>query len=118
MLVRAVLKCRDRDNVLVICNSDTWQNHIVAKHPEMKGGLAYVRAVLESPDQIYQDASHANERNFYRYGIMPDPYNQQYVRVGVRYEDKKLTGPRGYVITAFACQGVKKGEILRWSRWY
>lgn len=118
MLVRVVLKCRDRDNVVITCKKSTWQNHIVAKHPEIKEGLAYVKTTLENPDQIFQDPSHANRKNFYKYGIMPDPYNEQYIRVTVEYKYKKLTGPRGYVITALVCQGFKKGGILIWSRWY
>lgn len=110
-----VFRCRDKDNVIIICPEDTWKNHIVAEHPEMEGCEAYVKAAIEKPYQIYQDGRHSNRKNIYRPFILPKPFQTQYLRVGIEYRQKFFGELRGYVRTAFPCQGKRKGDILIWQ---
>jgi len=55
-----VFRCRDKDNVIIVCPEHTWKNHIVAEHPEMEGCEVYVKAAIQKPYQIYQDGRHSN----------------------------------------------------------
>lgn len=110
-----VFRCSDKDGITVICSSGTWENHIVAKHPEMKGCDAYVKASIEKPYQIYQDSKHPNTKIVYRPFILPKPFHTQYLRVAIKYRKRMFEGLVGYVSTAFACQNKREGDILIWE---
>lgn len=82
----------------------------------MKGCQMIVKTAIEKPYQIYQDGKHAARRNIYKPFVLPKPFHTQYLRIGIEYRKKRLTGKlRGYVITAFACRGKRKGDILLWE---
>jgi hypothetical protein len=110
------IKCQDKDGVNITCSDDCWENHIVAEHPEMEGWDAYVKVTIEKPYQIYQDGRHPKRKAFYNPFILPKPFHQQYLRVVVEYKKRRFASVRGYVITAFPCQGIRKGDILIWER--
>jgi len=110
-----MFECKDKDGIAVVCSDDTWYNHIVAEHPEMKGCEAYVKAAIEKPYQIYQDGRNPRIRNIYQPFILPKPYNQYYLRVAVKYRQRMFRDPKGYVSTAFPCVNKKKGDILIWE---
>ena len=111
-----IFRCTDKDGLTVICTKDTWEHHIVSGHPEMEGQEAIVKTAIENPYQVYQDGKHANRRNIYRPFVLPKPFNTEYLRIGIEYRGRKLTGKvQGYVCTAFACRTKKKGEILIWE---
>lgn len=107
--------CRDKDGIEVICTKDTWVNHIIAEHPEMGGCQAHVKTAIERPYQIYQDGRNPNKKNVYKPFILPKPFHTQYLRVTIKYRKRVFGGLRGYVSTAFACQGKRKGDILIWE---
>ena len=110
------ISCQDKDNVIISCSSDCWENHVVAEHPEMEGWEAYVKTTIEKPYRIYQDGRHPDRKAFYNPFILPKPFHTQYLRVVIKYKKRKFGGVRGYVITAFPCQGTRKGDILIWER--
>lgn len=111
-----IFRCRDKDNVIVICTKDTWENHIVAEHSEMKGCEVIVKAAIEKPYQIYQDGRHPNQKNFYKPFVLPKPFHTQYLRIAVKYRKRMFRELRGHVSTAFACQKKRKGDILIWQQ--
>jgi hypothetical protein len=108
-------QCRDTNNVIVICDKDIWKNHIVSEHPEMSGQESCVQATITLPYQIYQDTRHTNRKNYYRPFVLPAPFNMLYLRVGIEYKNSKFRGYRGFVLTAFSCPGIRKGDILIWQ---
>jgi hypothetical protein len=110
-----MFECKDKDGVVVLCTKDTWENHIVAEHPEMGGWEAYVKATIEKPYRIYQDSRHTNRKNLYKPFILPKPFHMQYLRVGVKYHKRRFGRTIGYVNTAFPCTQVRKGDVLLWE---
>lgn len=56
------------------------------------------------------------EKALYKPFILPEPFHTQFLRVVIKYEKRKFRkNPRGYVLTAFACTAVRKGDILIWE---
>ena len=110
-----VFRCRDKDGVLVICTQSTWEKHIIAEHPEMRGNEMCVKAAIEDPYQIYQDPRHANKKNIYKPFVLPKPYHTQYLRVAIEYKKPLFRQLKGYVSSAFACKTKRKGDILIWE---
>lgn len=110
-----MFECKDKDGVVIVCTRETWENHIVAEHPEMKGCESHVKAAVEKPYQVCQDGRNPRKKNIYRPFVLPPPYHTQYLRVVIEYRKKKLRGTKGYVVTAFPCQGQRLGDILIWT---
>ena len=110
-----ILECHDKDGVRVVCDEDTWNNHIIAEHPEMNGCEAYVKVAIERPYQIYQDSSNVNKRVIYKPFILPEPFHRWYLRVVIEYKKRPLRKMTGYVRTAFSCQNKKRDQILLWE---
>lgn len=110
-----MFQCQDKDGIIIICSQGTWDNHIAARHPEMKGYESFVKAAIEKPYQVYQDGRHTNTKIIYRPFILPQPYNQYYLRVVIVYKEKVFRGIKGYVSTAFPCVNIRKGDILIWE---
>ena len=108
-------QCRDKDNVAIICTEDNWESHIVSEHPEMKGCEVHTKIAIEKPYRIYQDPRHPNRKIIYKPFILPKPFNTQYLRVAIEYRKRRFGDLRGYVVTAFACSGIRKGDILIWE---
>ena len=109
------LQCRDKDGILITCSAQCWDGHIVANHPEMEGFEAYVKAAIERPYQIYQDSVNIRNKVIYKPFILPHPYHTQFLRVAIEYKNKAFRGSRGYVLSAFPCVNIKKGDILIWT---
>jgi hypothetical protein len=110
-----IFQCRDRDGVLIACTRQCWENHILAKHPEMGGCEAHVKAAIEDPYQVYQDANDISHRVIYKPFILPPPFHTQYLRVAIVYKNRVFRGLKGYVLSAFPCFNIKKGDILIWT---
>jgi hypothetical protein len=106
--------CQDKDGTEIICTADNWKNHIVSEHPEMGGCEAHVKTI-EKPYQVYQDARNINRKVVYKPFILPKPFHTQYLRVAIEYKKRRFGHIRGYVVTAFSCTGIRKGDILLWE---
>lgn len=109
-------KCKDKDGIEVICFRDTWDNHIVAEHPYMKGCEAYVKTTIERPYQIYQDPIFLKRNIIYKPFALPIPFNQEYLRIVLEYRKHIFRGMIGKVITAYATRNIKQGDIIKWPR--
>ena len=82
----------------------------------MCGWEAYVETTIKQPYRIYQPPRKPKEKALYKPFILPKPFHMQYLRVVIKYEKRKFRkNPRGYVITAFPCTTVRKGDILIWE---
>ena len=108
--------CRDKDNVIIICYQNTWDNHILGEHPEVRGWESYVQDTISHPYQIYQDPKHPNKKAHYKPFILPKPFNVLYLRVCIEYKNSRLRGFRGFVQSAFPCPTIRKGDILIWQQ--
>ena len=91
-------------------------NHIVARHPELHGCEAYVKAAIESPYQMYQDRHNLNKKIIYQPFVLPKPFHTQYLRIAIEYRKNIFGRIKGYVCTAFACKQKKEGDILLWEQ--
>ena len=111
-----IINCHDKNGIKIVCDKNTWYNHIVGGHPEIQGREAYVQAAIESPYQIYQDGSNLNKKIIYQPFILPEPFHTQYLRIAIEYKQNILGHVKGYICTAFACKQKKKGDILIWER--
>lgn len=109
------LECQDRDGIRVICTESNWENHVVSEHPELRGCELHVKTTIETPHRIYQDSRHPNRRNLYKPFILPKPFHTQWLRVVIEYKKPLFGDIRGEVVTAFACTGVRQGDILIWQ---
>lgn len=110
-----IFRCRDIDNVVVVCYKDTWENHIAGEHLEVKGCEHIVKEAIEKPYRVYQDSRHISRKNIYKPFVLPKPCHTDYLRVGIEYRKRLLVGLRGFVRTAFACKNIRKGDILIWE---
>ena len=109
-------RCKDKDGITVVCTRDTWEDHIVSEHPEMKDCEVTVRTAIEKPYQVYQDGRHAARRTVYKPFVLPKPFHTQYLRIAIEYRRKKISRKvQGYVCSAFACRTKRKGDILIWE---
>ena len=111
-----LFRCRDKDGIDIVCYRNTWINHIVQQHPEMNGKEILVKAVIENPDEIYQDSTWPDTRNIYNPAVLPEPFDKYYLKICLEYRVNFGGKKRGYVKTAFACLRIKKGDILIWKR--
>jgi hypothetical protein len=48
---------------------DTWDNHIIVKHPEINGSAAMIEATVENPTAIYESTSVLGSFVFARNGM-------------------------------------------------
>jgi len=113
----ATITCRDKDGILVTCSRNWWNTHIEEDHESMIGCEAHVKATVENPYRIDQDARHTNRKIFYKPFILPRPFHTQYLRVVIEYRKGRLFKDiRGYIITAFPCKTCRKGDILIWKQ--
>jgi hypothetical protein len=107
--------CKDKDGIRIVCTEDNWVNHIVAEHPELNGCEVLVKKTIGQPHRVYQDSRHPNRKILYKPFILPKPFNTQWLRVAIEYRKPMLGDIRGYVVTAFACTGVRQGDIIIWQ---
>ncbi|MGC4106433.1 MAG: hypothetical protein QM753_08775 [Thermomicrobiales bacterium] len=106
-----ISSCRDRNGVWVTCSSDTWEVHVLYRHPDMDDYKAEVIQTITSPDAEFEDADYTHRTCFYsRRGIVPD-YPDAMIKVVVEYTDGQ-----GELKTTFLAETHKPGETLRWSR--
>lgn len=109
-------ECNDKDGIVVVCPEDTWVNHILGEHPEIKGCEECVKEAIGNPYKIEQDADFANRVILYKPFVLPKPYHLQYLRICIAYRKSIFGKTRGCVITAFSARGTKKGEKLVWQK--
>jgi hypothetical protein len=110
-----ILECKDIYGITVVCSKDTWEKHIVPKHPEMEGCEAHVKAVIQHPRQIYQDSNNLDKLIIYNSAVLQKASHTRYIRVIINYKKHKFLGKRGYIESALGCWNIKRGDILIWE---
>jgi len=65
----------------VTLHQDTWDQHIVIRHPEMSGLVSEVEEVVSTPTAIYASSSTAGSFLFVKAGIVD--INGRFLRVAV-----------------------------------
>jgi hypothetical protein len=105
-------RCIDPNGVIISCHNWNWA-HLI-NHKELIGQQGVVKAVIESPDFINNDVKHKNRTNYYKLLILPR-IGSTYVRITVQ-KPILLSRKRGVIITGYACNGEKKGEVRLWSK--
>ena len=114
--MRGVVKgfvCKDPRGVVISCSKEQW-NYLI-KHREMVGQQGVVKAVIKTPDYIYQSRNFKSRNTYYKRLVLPE-IGDTYVRVVVELKEKTTGTQRGYVINAFASSGSQKGERLLWEK--
>jgi hypothetical protein len=66
-----IINCKDKDGVTVVCSEETWNKHILPKHPEIEGCEAHVKTVIQHPRFIYQDNTDLNKLIHYSPAVLP-----------------------------------------------
>jgi hypothetical protein len=76
--------------------------------------VLYERAIARA-QRIRIDATHRDRRCYYRRGVLPAPYDKDYLKVVVRFAPPDARGVvRGEVVTAYATPRLKRGETREW----
>ena len=79
-----------------------WQCHVISRHPDMIGREGDVQAALTYPDEIWRAEKDSDVLLFHRLSTFG-----HYIRVVT----KRVNGD-GFLITAFPCHRVKRGEKI------
>lgn len=106
------ISCLDRRGRRVRCDDRWWDVHICHKHPEMAQLRRELVSTIQAPEAEYRDADHPARRVYYSaygVGILT---SREVLKVSVEYDEYD----EGGVITAYATDGVKAGEVLLWQR--
>ncbi len=78
--------------------------------------MSLVERVLTDPDRVNFDAIHQDGENFYRRGVLQHPYDYDFVKVVVRYDDRE-GAPVDTVISVYTTSHFRRaGERHKWSR--
>lgn len=101
--------------VPVSCSHDTWDDHVIFRHPELDGLQHLAIEVVTDPDLVYDSGRRSNRRLFYREAVQPLPFSERYILVVVAYDDFP-EGVVGVVVTAHPINGILEGNILAWQR--
>ena len=112
METAVVLRCRDRWDREIILTGRTWYDHVLRNHAELIDHLAAVERTIRRPQRVNLDKDYDDREIFYRRGVLPVPYDRDYLKVVVEFGND----PRyGRVVTAFLTETIKAGEPMRWS---
>lgn len=106
-----VLRCRDRWDREIVLTDRTWHRHVLSNHRELLDHLTGVERTIRRPQRVNHDKDHDDREVFYRRGVLPAPYDRDYLKVAVEFD--RETG-QGRVVTAFASETIKAGEPKRW----
>jgi len=105
---------RDRWGRDIVLYEDTWHNHILLEHRNLRGHDAAVAKVLSDPYRVMHDAWHETRENYYRPRTHPR-YPDLFLKVCVEF-DPGDTGWAGVVVTAFLTPNIGAEEVQRWPQ--
>lgn len=111
-----IIHCSDRRGRLVGLLSDNWNTKMLLDHAEMIDNETSVVLTLESPDVHAHDRVHVDREVFYRWGALPPPDEDRYIKVVVAYSYDETGLAVGRVVTAFAVDVLTRGEAKIWTR--
>lgn len=99
----------DYQGKLVRCSHWRWEEHIAAKHLEMVNQQEAVKLTLSNPEYRYVSGRFPDRRLYYRRGILPPPYEREFLLVIVNYPADLL---EGRVLSAYKTRRTKDGDEL------
>ena len=111
-----VVWCRDRRGRHVHLPPENWFGKIILDHAEMSDNEASVVQTIEDPDVHVADRVHGDREVYYRWGVLPHPDEDRYVKVVVAYRSDHDGAVTGRVVTAFAVDALTRGETRIWTR--
>ncbi len=101
--------------VPVSCSHDTWNGHVLFRHPELNGLEQLAVDSVLAPDMVYDSGSRSNRKLFYREAAQPLPFNDRYILVVVAY-DGLPEGVFGVLVTTHPVNRILEGNILAWQK--
>lgn len=112
----AVLRCLDRWKRTVVLPEENWEGKILHDHIELLGNELAIEQTLVDPDILTIDRDYADREVYYRWGVLPPPDHDGYLKVCVGFRTLADGGVIGRIITAYAIPHVKPGERIKWRR--
>ena len=114
-----VFEATDYEGTPVVLSRATWHakagNDTLGTHPEIRGYLEDVEAIMASPDLVLQSTRDARTRLFYRLRVGRGDFIGKHLVVVVKYV-QQAGGRRGYVSTIYLSRAVYAQGVLLWSR--
>src|SRR5712691_278271 len=114
-----VFEATDYEGTPVVLSRATWHakagNDTLGTHPEIRGYLEDVEAVMALPDLAFQSTRDARTRLFYRLRVGRGGFLGKHLVVVVKY-GQQAGGRRGYVSTIYLSRAVYAQGVLLWTR--
>lgn len=92
----------------IILYEDTWFDHIIFGHPELRHFESAVAKVLEKPYRVMHDAVIADRECYY--AQIRQVFPGVLIKVCVEFPPDDL----GFVVTAFLTPSIRMDEAQRW----
>jgi len=111
---KSLFKVKDPEGYEISLDIDTWELHIIVRHPEMKNCLDLVKRTVESPE-VVQQSPDARETCFY-YRLSGKRLLRRtdlYVSVVVNRNNEEKTG---LVRTAHLTRKIRQGGKTLWLK--
>lgn len=105
-----MLSATDPSGRFVVLTEETYNAHIAPKHPDIVPD--WIVEVIEEPDIIAQSFRKKQRICYYKRGILPPAYGQDYLKVVIR---QRALGKTSYVCTAFPARRIKPEERIIWK---
>lgn len=106
-----VFSILDFQGIPVHLKFTVWENHILRRHPELRGYLNALKVLLTRPARAYENTSYENGLSLWRYGLGKGKRAKQWIGVVVNYKQKRLTRLwYGEVVTAYFANTTPIGE--------
>jgi hypothetical protein len=99
---------KDRWQSDIVLYEDTWFDHILPGHNDLRGFEAVVAKVVEKPYRVMHDELEENRECFYAQ-ILP-VFPGVVVKVCVEFVSER----EGVVVTAFLAANIRTSEEQRW----
>jgi hypothetical protein len=99
---------KDRWGRDITLYQDTWSDHIVKRHADLRHREAAVARTLERPFRVMHDAFEESRECFYAQILPTFPGNL--VKVCVEFRTER----EGIVVSAFLTSGIPPREVQKW----
>jgi hypothetical protein len=110
-----VFSVKDPNGLSIILRRETWDNHILPRHPELARYLSEVQEVLKEPDLILEERHTGHTRQVYvrDAAVKERPFRDKQLVVYVAVPGNRR---RGYVCTAHFAKGIETRVAARKQR--
>jgi hypothetical protein len=106
-----LFSCADGFGREIALYEDTWYDHILDEHAEMADQFDELEFAITHAERVTQDQSFADRQCYYRKGNLPWPYDRDYLKVVVEFDDSGFDRPpHGVVVTAYPVEAIPRRE--------